>query len=1078
MIENKLSFSPSVNIIRDSNKELNYIVTKNSSRTANQLISDFNSHLHCFSLIGSYGTGKSSFLWALEKDLKNGTEYFFKINGQFNNFKEFEIVNIVGSYSPIEELFQKALGLNGNLSLSNLLPEIENFGNKCNESGKFLVIIIDEFGKILEYAAQNEPEKRIYFLQELAELVNDPEKNMIFINALHQNFNAYSGGLNNEQKQEWNKVRGRFIELPFNEPLEQLLFLAAEHIKLWHFDRNKNPYYQSVNDRVIASGLLPISDEYANKLFPDLIPLDIISACILTKALQDYGQNERSLFTLLAKRTKDSLYHSAKEGEEFNIIKVYDFLHSSFYPHIFDKHNRDKNKWDRIKISLERVHPHFSNNKILAEKIIKIIGILSIYGNKGGSLNEEFLSVYLNDPMVLSVLTKLVNLKIILFRKHLSSYSLTEGTDLDYYEAIENAGSKVEAITDVAHFLNQYYLLPCISAKKISYERGTPRYFKFILVSSLEDEIAVGEIDGYIYLVFDQDQFNEDFTSHSKKSSNANVFVNFQNIAGIKKIIFEIQKANIVLQEIENDKVAESELKNIIEALRIQLNNEVLEGIYSNTNKTRWFFNGQEELIDSERKLNKLLSKVCETIFYKTPIIKNELINKQKISSAISTARKKYIKALLNNYNLEDLGFETTKYPPEKTIYQSLLKYSGIHCKLDNGNYGFQRPQEESLLPLWKLCEDFLKEATGEEKNISQLFAKLRKHPFKLKDGLINFWVPTFLIIKRDEYALFKDGNYIPFLSEELFDLLYKNPSMFSLKTYPFGGVEISVFNKYRELFDINSESEITNQNIIETIKPFLLFYKGLPEYALNTERLSPPAKDFRNALGNATDPFSAFFKEFPKTLGYNEFNINNDSELIEQYILSLQKVISELRNAYYELIARFELQIKKISNTPNKSGLEIKEHLNNQFSLINIDRLSGSHRKLLSRFRIPYENSGLWFESISMAILDKPLSKLTDKDEDILYSSFEKFYRDLVDLIPIYQLAKQKNVDPEEVIGIKIISSKGEDKVFQSIINNKNKKIAAKLKEKILSEFGNLNSADKKAILFELINNLIDEES
>ena len=90
-MENKeISFSPSVNIIRDSDKNLNYVVTKNAIKIANQIVSDYNNQIHCFSIIGSYGTGKSSFLWALQKNLKNEKNYFFKVNGQFTNLQKIE----------------------------------------------------------------------------------------------------------------------------------------------------------------------------------------------------------------------------------------------------------------------------------------------------------------------------------------------------------------------------------------------------------------------------------------------------------------------------------------------------------------------------------------------------------------------------------------------------------------------------------------------------------------------------------------------------------------------------------------------------------------------------------------------------------------------------------------------------------------------------------------------------------------------------------------------------------------------------------------------------------------------------
>jgi len=37
---------------------------------------------------------------------------------------------------------------------------------------------------------------------------------------------SYAYSLSKTQQQEWTKVKGRFREITFNEPVEQLLFLA------------------------------------------------------------------------------------------------------------------------------------------------------------------------------------------------------------------------------------------------------------------------------------------------------------------------------------------------------------------------------------------------------------------------------------------------------------------------------------------------------------------------------------------------------------------------------------------------------------------------------------------------------------------------------------------------------------------------------------------------------------------------------------------------------------------------------------------------------------------------------------
>jgi hypothetical protein len=59
-------FTTSVNIIRDKGRELNYIPTPNAIRIVDQICNDFKKGIRSFNIIGSYGTGKSSFLWAFQ----------------------------------------------------------------------------------------------------------------------------------------------------------------------------------------------------------------------------------------------------------------------------------------------------------------------------------------------------------------------------------------------------------------------------------------------------------------------------------------------------------------------------------------------------------------------------------------------------------------------------------------------------------------------------------------------------------------------------------------------------------------------------------------------------------------------------------------------------------------------------------------------------------------------------------------------------------------------------------------------------------------------------------------------------
>src|SRR5699024_9440540 len=95
------SFSPSVNIERDLNKEFEYVVTPNSKNIYNQLIDSVDSGIHSFNIIGSYGTGKSSFLVAFRQSLKERKTYFEPLNGEFSDVDDFQFDFIVGQYGSV-----------------------------------------------------------------------------------------------------------------------------------------------------------------------------------------------------------------------------------------------------------------------------------------------------------------------------------------------------------------------------------------------------------------------------------------------------------------------------------------------------------------------------------------------------------------------------------------------------------------------------------------------------------------------------------------------------------------------------------------------------------------------------------------------------------------------------------------------------------------------------------------------------------------------------------------------------------------------------------------------------------------
>ena len=642
----KNNFSPSVNIIRDYDEEFDYISTPNAERVIDTLNANVFGGMKSFYLVGSYGTGKSSFLLALEKQLSEKNKKYFDTPILFNGKTKYNLLNIVGDFRSLEDSLREELKVN---SSKDLLDEINKLYKKSAIEKKGLLLVIDEFGKFLEYAANNQPEKELYTIQKIAEFVNDANKNTLFISTLHQNIESYGSKLNDKQRNEWNKVKGRLKEVAFNEPTEQLLYLAAK--KLGNRNKNISSDFHSLYKSIISSNIYPLKNILTEDLAKQLFPLDILSAAILTSALKKYGQNERSLFSFL--NTVDL----SKKKNFYNLPDIYDYLMNNLYSFLSSKFNDDFFKWTIIKNSIDRIESTFDKDSIYLVKIIKTIGLLNIFTSKGAHLNEKILSSYckyaLGFSQTKNYLQILETQKILRYQNYSDSYILYEGTDLDIDLALKDAESKITPIQNVSTILNHYFNFPHKSANATYIEKGTPRFFEYIISEEPIVKKPLGECDGFINLIFNYNLKENDILKFSKGNDEPILYVLYSIAEKIKENLFEIEKVNYVIENNIEDRVAYRELKNLKENLVNELNDLVINNLFAEKNIS-WFFHGTKKEVKNQKNFNKLLSEICNDVYSDTPVFHNELINREKLPAAITIARKNLLKNLFENWDKED----------------------------------------------------------------------------------------------------------------------------------------------------------------------------------------------------------------------------------------------------------------------------------------------------------------------------------------------------------------------------------------------------------------------------------------
>lgn len=1076
----KSKFSPSINIVRDSNFEFNYIVTPNSAAVFNKIFSDALIGNKVNYVIGAYGTGKSSLLLAIKQTLTGFKKHFKGYDTLLKQLPKYEFVPIVGDYISLSNRFAELLNIEKrDYSTSDIFKALDKYYNQVRKKGKGLAIFIDEFGKFLEYASKNRPESEVYFIQQLAEWINTPVNNTLLITTLHQDFNAYALSLSRSQQQDWDKVKGRFKETVFNEPIEQLLFLAADRIatKFSHTPVHKN--FDKVFNILKSSKAFPLRILLERDLAKKLFPFDILSAAVLTLALQEYGQNERSLFSFIESRDYFGINDFKDEKHFYNLSNVYDYLINNYYTGITSQYNNKYfTQWSAIRSTLEKLEVSFEgDNYRQAAKLIKSIGLLNIFSSNAGALDFNFYCSYANLVLGIKnpedVIRLLETQKVIRYQGHNTRYIFSEATDLNIQIEIDAAGKLIERAANFLENLNQHFDFPFISAKAEFYAKGTPRFFKFRLTSEPTTAFPEGEIDGFINLIFNDDPgCLKKIEEFSKVCTEAVLFGYYKNTVNIQNTLFEIQKVRKVIKANYSDRSAIKALIEIETHYIKLLNHYVLDSLYSNNGNIVWFYKGERKKIKDRSELNQQLSKICGEVYSRTPIFKNELINKTKVSGQISMARNKLVSRLLTGIETEDLGFTASEFPPEKTLYLSLLANTKLHGKA-NGVWGWQRPLEdngisESFISLWEAGETFLESTKSKERSLQDFIDLLLTKPFKLKQGFIDIWMPIFLLSKNDEYALYEGNAYLPQLNPSVLELISKKPELFKIKAFDIAGVKLELFNRYRLLLNQSESSKPTNKLFIQTIKPFLAFYRELPEYAKKTRRLTKKTIALRSVIATSRDPEKVFFEDFPTALGFSLADLQAKEENSEIFIRQMQDCIKELRGCYDELIAAVEDTLLSIFSI-EKGNSDYKLRIRERYKGIKTHLLRGNQRSFYEKLISPLDDRKAWLNSVAQSCIGKALINITDEDEALLYERMKDLMYELDNLCEI----SKEDVDDfqEEVIKVEVTSfydgsmksllrfPKGQNKVIETKANavrkalGNDKKLSVSVLTKLLQE-------------------------
>ncbi len=430
----------------------------------------------------------------------------------------------------------------------------------------------------------------------------------------------------------------------------------------------------------------------------------------------------------------------------------------------------------------------------------------------------------------------------------------------------------------------QRYLPPRpLIARRHSYEKGIIRYFevRYVDMQTLNTISLVPNpgASGSVLICLpgnhaEQERFRNWAQTELRGQSNILVGVS-RRVSRLYELLHELRSlvwVNENTPELRDDPVARRELRTRISSvegmIRHQLDQSISLNRLSESAGCTWLWQGNEVTPRLGESLSHLLSTICDELYPYSPVIKNELINRRVPSTQAAAARRNLIEAMLTHPDIPGLGIEG--YPPERSMYESILKAGGLHREGDSGKWEFSAPIAGNdtslhLLPSWQKLEEMVFPVEPVLQPLKEVYACLTAPPYGIADGVLPIFLFVFWHVHQDEMTIYREGTLLPEPQMADWEVLIRRPDLFSVSGCRVTGNRLAVVERLARGLQ-------TEPAVMPVVRTLIRRLKQLPEYAWRTRQLPDSAIQLRTAIDQARSPERFLFFDLPLALGLAAF--------------------------------------------------------------------------------------------------------------------------------------------------------------------------------------------------------------
>ncbi|AVS72112.1 ATP-binding protein [Paracidovorax avenae] len=960
----------------------------------------------CFTWTGPFGGGKSSLAVALasalhpDKNLRTKAREALLLDSKpvfdkaFPVRKGWLLVPAVGRRgSVVAELhaaLRRAQGRNvdgrSKPTAQSLIAELLEEAKSRPHDGA--LVIIDEMGKFLEASALGSGDD-VYFFQELAEAAARSEGRLVVIGVLHQSFAQYSARLGIDTRDDWAKVQGRYVDLPFVAASDEVVELIGRAI-----EAKMRPDWMAEASVAIAEAIRSrrpaVGKEFA-KALEACWPLHPAMAALLGPiSKRQFGQNERSTFGFLSSVEphgfRSYLNSTLKSAATwYRPSDYWDYLRSNLEPAILA--SPDGHRWSQAVEAVERAEA--KTGDALLVSMIKNIAVIDLFRNGSGLAADSAVIASLFYPRPAAeldgALRKLTELKVALFKSYTGAWSVFEGSDFDIDAAIAQALAASPGI-DYARLAQLMGLHPVV-AKRHYHETGAMRWMELSLCSIEQAEkIAAnfhpkkGEFGVFILALPSKGMKPRDARKRAQACAKLRPWPVMIGIPENHARIAELSSELVALEQVKDrhelsgDAVARREVYARLAATRADLEDQLQAAV----SLAKWH-DGSDQVVEPGAKLSPVASELAEELFAHSPPVWSELVNRDSVSSNSVRARGDLLHAMVNAEGQEALGFEG--YPAERGLYDTLLKRTELHRQDSSGAWRFIPPVDgfaEGFAPLWRATRALFSD-TDARVGAHEIYALWSAPPFGVKLGIQPVILTAFLLAHKANIAVYKDGMFMPRLTDFDIDECLQDPDRFSLRWVAIDEDKNRILEGISKLLaEIGENAGAADP--LEAARGLVAMVFNLPEWARRTSRLGQTAKEMRDMLLKASDPHKVLFVDLASLLGASDG---------KAYVKALRAPLQELAGAYGQMLSEVEAKMFSALNASRDDLEALRERAKSVAGISGDFQMDGFATRLAN-----YDGSRSALEGILALAAERPPRDWVDRHIDAAVLELAKFAR------------------------------------------------------------------------------------